>query len=167
MVIIVRSVLHQLRHCELVPGVVFGGLIMNQGDVSRAFWIDDVVNDGPHAYLQPSIYNWRDVMEEKENGMRIFDKNEVYANRSNEIKTVKGGSHLTGGSLLPNAVLKEISASEEQFYKAQVNWQYLLSMEVADIDLEQQRVHDFFYKPFFIDRFGGYTLILCIYFCST
>ena len=111
---------------------------MNQGDVSRAFWIDDVVNDGPHAYLQPSIYNWRDVMEEKQNGMRIFDKNEVYANRSNEIKTVKGGSHLTGGSLLPNAVLKEISASEEQFYKAQVNWQYLLSMEVADIDLEQQ-----------------------------
>ena len=158
-VIIVRSVLQQLRHCELVPGVVFGGLIMNQGDVSRVFWIDDVVNDGPHAYLQPSIYNWRDVMEEKQNGMRIFDKNEVYANRSNEIKTVKGGSHLTGGSLLPNAVLKEISASEEQFYKAQVNWQYLLSMEVEDIDLEQQRVHDFFYKPFFIDRFGGYTLI--------
>ena len=34
-----------------------------------------------------------------------------------------------------------------------------VSMEVEDIDLEQQRVHDFFYKPFFIDRFGGYTLI--------
>ena len=31
-----RSVLHQLRHCELQPGVLWGGLVMTTGDVTRA-----------------------------------------------------------------------------------------------------------------------------------
>ena len=31
-----RSALHQLRHCETRPGVLWGGLLMTTGDVSRA-----------------------------------------------------------------------------------------------------------------------------------
>ena len=31
-----RSVLHQLRHCQLQPGVLWGGLVMTTGDVTRA-----------------------------------------------------------------------------------------------------------------------------------
>ena len=32
-----RSVLHQLRHCEPQPGVLWGGLVMTTGDVTRAY----------------------------------------------------------------------------------------------------------------------------------
>ena len=31
-----RSVLHQLRHCELQPGVLWGGLVTTTGDITRA-----------------------------------------------------------------------------------------------------------------------------------
>ena len=31
-----RSVLHQLRHCEPQPGMLWGGLVMTTGDVTRA-----------------------------------------------------------------------------------------------------------------------------------
>ena len=49
---------------------------------------------------------------------------------------------------------QEISASEEQFYPGRINWQYLLSLEREDVDTEQARVHDFYYKPMFIKKFG-------------
>ena len=47
-----------------------------------------------------------------------------------------------------------MSASEEQFYPAKINWQYLLSLEREDIDNEQARVHNFYYKTMFIKKFG-------------
>ena len=47
-----------------------------------------------------------------------------------------------------------MSASEEQFYPAKINWQYLLSLEREDIDNEQARVHDIYYKTMIIKKFG-------------
>ena len=55
-------------------------------------------------------------------------------------------------------VMQELSATEEQFYPGRVNWQYLLSMDREDVDTEQQRAHDFFYKPVFSHMFGTSTL---------
>ena len=54
-------------------------------------------------------------------------------------------------------VTQEVSASEEQFYPAKINWGYLLSLERGDVDTEQSRVHDFYYKTMFIDKFGKTT----------
>ena len=54
-------------------------------------------------------------------------------------------------------VMQELSATEEQFYPGRVNWQYLLSMDREDVDTEQQRAHDFFYKPVFSHMFGTST----------
>ena len=52
-----------------------------------------------------------------------------------------------------------MSASEEQFYPAKINWQYLLSLEREDIDTEQARVHDFYYKTMFIKKFGKISTV--------
>ena len=54
--------------------------------------------------------------------------------------------------------MQELSATEEQFYPGRVNWQYLLSMDSEDVDTEQQRAHDFFYKPVFSHMFGMTSL---------
>ena len=55
--------------------------------------------------------------------------------------------------------MQELSATEEQFYPGRVNWQYLLSMDSEDVDTEQQRAHDFFYKPVFHEMMGMYIYI--------
>ena len=55
--------------------------------------------------------------------------------------------------------MQEVSASEEQFYPAKINWQYLLSLEREDVDTEQARVHDFYYKTMFIKKFGKTFLL--------
>ena len=57
-------------------------------------------------------------------------------------------------------MIKEVSASEEQFYPAKINWQYLLSLDREDVDTEQARVHDFYYKTMFIKKFGN-TILSC------
>ena len=54
--------------------------------------------------------------------------------------------------------MQELSATEEQFYPGRVNWQYLLSMDREDVDTEQQRAHDFFYKPVFHEMMGMYYI---------
>ena len=58
-------------------------------------------------------------------------------------------------------MMQEVSASEEQFYPAKINWQYLLSLEREDVDTEQARVHDFYYKTMFIKKFGNTICNLC------
>ena len=52
-----------------------------------------------------------------------------------------------------------MSASEEQFYPAKINWQYLLSLDREDVDTEQTRVHDFYYKTMFIEKFGKISTV--------
>ena len=82
----------------MVPGVTFGELDMYVGDVSR------VVQN--QAYQQPSIYHWEDVVAGKDKGMRMIFGKEVYTNASSDFKILAGGAHLTGGTLLPNTILK-------------------------------------------------------------
>lgn len=57
------------------------------------------------------------------------------------------------------AVTQEVSASEEQFYPAKINWQYLLSLDREDVDTEQTRVHNFYYKTMFIKKFGKISTV--------
>ena len=113
--------------------------------------VDNPSEHGPHLFIQPTIYKFEAIQEGREGGRRLERK-------GNNTPVVRGGVHLTSPAFIPNSILKEMTATEEQFYKASVNFGYLLSAEVEDLDLEVQRVRQFFYKPMFLDKFGNLTL---------
>ena len=113
--------------------------------------MDNPSEHGPHLFIQPTIYNFEAIQEGREGGRRL-------ERRGNYTPVVRGGVHLTSPAFIPNSILKEMTATEEQFYKASVNFGYLLSAEVEDLDLEQLRVRQFFYKPMFLDKFGNLAL---------
>ena len=63
--------------------------------------------NGPHVYTQPTIYRWSEVKTGVWDGRRVFDKSDVFKNNTEgQPLIVKGGTHLTGTTLLPNAILK-------------------------------------------------------------
>ena len=65
------------------------------------------IGNGPHVYTQPTIYRWSDVKSGVWDGRRMFDKSDVFQNNTEgQPLIVKGGTHLTGTTLLPNAILK-------------------------------------------------------------
>ena len=79
--------------------------IMNmlQADEEEPF-----TDNGPHVYTQPTLYRWVDVSTGVWDGRRVFDKSDVFPNNTEGEGPliVKGGTHLTGTTLLPNAILK-------------------------------------------------------------
>ena len=76
---------------------------MFQADEDEPF-----TDNGPHVYTQPTIYRWGDVRDGVWDGRRVFDKSEVFPNNTGGEGPliVKGGTHLTGTTLLPNSILK-------------------------------------------------------------
>ena len=113
----------------MVPGVTFGELDMYVGDVSR------VVQN--QAYQQPSIYHWQDVATGKQKGMRMIFGKEVYTNASSDFKILAGGAHLTGGTLLPNTILKV-----DIHHAAHVSQQSLMNRNVAITEYRIQNKHE-------------------------
>ena len=82
--------------------VITSILIMIQADEDEPF-----TGNGPHVYTQPTIYRWSDVKTGVWDGRRVFDKSDVFKNKTErQPLIVKGGAHLTGTTLLPNAILK-------------------------------------------------------------
>ena len=51
--------------------------------------------------------------------------------------SVVGGTHLTGHAFLPTAILKELSASESNFFPGYINLAWLLSLDLSGVDREQ------------------------------
>ena len=77
-------------------------LMMMQADEDEPF-----TGNGPHVYTQPTIYRWSDVKSGVWDGRRVYDRSEVFKNNTEgQPLIVKGGTHLTGTTLLPNAILK-------------------------------------------------------------
>ena len=146
-----REVLYSLAWCELAEEVVWGGLWMPMGDLSRAMRVDNPSEQGDHLFAQPTVYNFRAISEGRLEGRRL-------ETNGSQTPMIRGGIHLTAPAFLPNAILKEMTATEEQFYKASVNFGYFLSadIEIEDLNLEQRRIQQFFYKPMFIDKFGQF-----------
>ena len=57
-------------------------------------------------------------------------------------KYVQGGIHMTNPAFLPTAILKELSATEDNFYTGFLNTAYLLSMSKEDLDSEQENLYN-------------------------
>ena len=89
----------------------------------------------------------------------MWEREWVERNTSGPTPMIRGGIHLTAPAFLSTAMLKEMTATEEQFYKASVNFGHLFSADIEDLDREQQRLQQFFYKPMFWDKFGQFIFI--------
>ena len=63
-------------------------------------------------------------------------------------RMVTGGIHLTHGAFLPTTIIKDFSASEEDFFLGAVNWEFLLTATLQQLNEEQRRVYNGFYRPF-------------------
>ena len=61
---------------------------------------------------------------------------------------VGGGIHLTHGAFLPTTIIKEISASEEDIFAASVHWEFLFTATSKELDREQTRIYEGFYRPY-------------------
>ena len=79
----------------------------------------------------------------------------------------EGGIHLTSHAFLPTALLKELSATEDQFYSGiglmyvmtkrivtklcpgSLNFGLLFSSSLEHLDLEQTRLYTLYYKEYF------------------
>ena len=63
-------------------------------------------------------------------------------------RMITGGIHLTHGAFLPTTIIKDFSASEEDFFVGAVNWDFLLTATLQQLNEEQRRVYDGFYRTF-------------------
>ena len=88
-----------------------------------------------YLFLQPTIYKWRVIKTEEKDGVRLMELNKqnstvckyliniINSRKSSyepSILSDEGGIHLTSHAYLPNALLKELSATEDQFYSGNV-----------------------------------------------
>ena len=151
-----REAVTQLAWCELTGEVVWGGLWVPMGDLRRAVKVDNPSQLGPHLFAQPTIYRWEAISSGRRPGRRMWEREREDRNSSRP-PMVRGGLHLTAPAFLPSALLKEMTATEEQFYRASLNWGYLLRAGLEDLRLEQHRLETFFYKPMYRDKFGKMT----------
>ena len=67
---------------------------------------------------------------------------------------VIGGIHLTHGAFLPNRILKELTATEDDIHKGEINWNFVFSAAENDWNEEQIRLYNLFYNANHLDRIG-------------
>ena len=129
---------------------------MPMGDLRRALRVDNPSQHGPHLFAQPTIYTWEAVRTRRRWGRRKLASTWEVSNTSGP-PMIRGGIHLTAPAFLPASILKEMTATEEQFYQGKVNFEYLLSAGLEDLRLEQHRLQTFFYKGVWkiSDNFGN------------
>ena len=90
-----------------------------------------------HAWAQPSIYTWGDVLDGRENGRRGFG-----GSYGKEGGHILGGTHMTKTSFLPNAILKEVTATEALWYPGYLNTGFLLTATKEKLDKEQAAIYN-------------------------
>jgi hypothetical protein len=66
----------------------------------------------------PTIYEWKSIKEKKFDGRRLF--NLTYSG-----KYVAGGLQMTNAAFIPTALLKELTATEDNFYSGFINTNFL------------------------------------------
>ena len=98
---------------------------------------------GCHHYKQPTIIKWDLIKSSRHNGLR----DSIMARDQNRTM-ISGGIHLTHGAFLPTTIIKDFSASEEDFFLGAVNWAFLLTATLQQLNLEQRRIYEGFYRPF-------------------
>ena len=115
-----------------------------------------------HYYTYPTIIKWDLIKTQRHNGLR-----DGIMTRDQNRTMVRGGIHLTRGAFLPTTIIKDFSASEDVFFLGAVNWDFLLSASLQQLNEEQRRVYDGFYRPLEKVALGGELYILLNLFYST
>ena len=133
-----RSALHQLRWCKTSSNVMSGSLWMPQGNLNKALRLTN--HHGKHGFSMPTIYTWKTVKSKSFAGRRLFLKD-----------FVSGGIHLTASAFIPNAILKEFTATEDDFYNGFINLEYLFNMNMVDMAVEQERLYTQYYRQAWAD----------------
>ena len=85
----------------------------------------------------PTIYHWSLIRD------RVYPGDQLENKRFPGPRSffVEGGIHLTANSFLPEALLKELTATEDQFYSGFVNTRRLLSLSLGQLDEEQGKLY--------------------------
>ena len=151
-----RMALHQLRWCQTTSDVISGGLWVPMGNVVKAIRPDFPLPGRPHAFAMPTVYKWGRVRNGKESGRRLF-----YTDLGG--LSIIGGVHMTSSAFIPTALLKELTATEDDYFDSSINIPFLLSMDMADIELEQRRFYTLYYKQMWKDDLG-LIINMCVQF---
>ena len=132
-----RETLLRLRWCETEARTLTGALWTPLGRLDQATRVRWPAEGRPHAWAQPTIYTWGDIANGTENGRRGFGSpfGKVGAH-------VLGGTHLTKTSFLPNAILKEVTATEALWYPGYLNTGFLLTATREKFDREQAAIYN-------------------------
>ena len=85
----------------------------------------------------PTIYHWKLIRD------RVYPGDQLANERFPGPRSlyVEGGIHLTANSFLPGALLKELTATEDQFYNGFINTRRLLSLSLSQLDEEQGKLY--------------------------
>ena len=137
-----REALHKLRWCETSSDILSGALWVPMGNLEKALRPHYPVVGKPHAFSMPTLYKWRIVRENQSAGRRLF-------NMSSSGQFVSGGIHMTNSAFLPTALLKELTATEDDFYSGFINTDFLFSMTAEELDTEQDRLYRMDYQQCF------------------
>ena len=108
------------------------------GNLDRAMLGGNHVEGKPGLVGLPTIYHWKLIKDQVYPGIQLTN-NGFPGLRS---LYVEGGIHLTANSFLPEALLKELTATEDQFYSGFVNTRRLLSLSLGELDEEQRKLHN-------------------------
>ena len=98
---------------------------------------DNHVEGKPGLVGLPTIYQWSLIRD------RVYPGDQLVNKRFPGPRSlfVEGGIHLTASSFLPEALLKELTATEDQFYTGFVNTRRLLSLSLEQLDEEQRKLY--------------------------
>ena len=66
---------------------------------------------------------------------------------------------MTSNAFLPTAILKELTATEADFYNGFINLEYMLSMSLADMALEQKRLYTQYYRPMWAEAMDPVEIV--------
>ena len=72
---------------------------------------------------------------------------------------IAGGIHLTSNAFLPTAILKELTATEDDIYNGFINLEYMLSMSLSDMALEQKWLYTQYYRPMWAEAMDPVEIV--------
>ena len=85
----------------------------------KALRVDSPSQESIHSLVQPTIITWRTILQQEQIGERL-NCLPGRADGCQKKPMVKGGIHLTNSAFLPTSLIKEFSATEEDYYSSSV-----------------------------------------------
>ena len=116
-----RQALNRLKWCETSSDLLTGALWMPLGNLQWALKTGYPVYDKPHTLAFPLIYKWKDIVNGTYKGTRNTKKGTADYPEKPVMKYIKGGIHMTNIAFMPLAILKELSATEDDYYGGYIN----------------------------------------------